>query len=338
MIPPDCAPRIHRLVAGLGPLIGLVVAWLLFAGLTGADFARWDNQQLMLLQTAVVGTAAVGATFIIISGGIDLSVGSSIALGTVVIAKLLEAGMPPLAAAAGGVVAAMLCGCVIGLLVTGGFLRGIELSPFIVTLGMWGALRGLAKGIADNQPVYPASGTWIHSLLSSSGASSLLPPGVWLLFAVALVGSFVLRSTRFGRHVFAIGSNERTAILCGVPVARTKRWIYVLGVGCAGLAALLQFSYLSMGDPTTADGYELKVIAAVVIGGASLSGGEGSIRGTLIGAFIMTIVDNGCTKLGLDNWIQDMVTGAIIVGAVAFDRLRHRRSRVTAGRRESAGP
>lgn len=319
--------RSLQLLTQLGPLIGLAVAWLLFAGLTGTDFVKWDNQRLMLLQTAVVGIAAVGATFIIISGGIDLSVGSSIALGTVVVAKLLEAGLPPLAAAAGGVAGAMLCGSLIGLMVTGGgFLRGLELSPFIVTLGMWGALRGLAKGLADNQPVYPAGGTWIHSLMSSSGSVWMLPKGVWLLFVVALICSLLLGQTRFGRHVYAIGSSAKTAALCGVPVARTKLLIYVLGVGCAGLAALLQFAYLSMGDPTTADGYELKVIAAVVIGGASLSGGEGSIRGTLIGAFIMTIVNNGCTKLGLDNWIQDIVTGGIIVGAVALDRLRHRRS------------
>ncbi len=139
--------------------------------------------------------------------------------------------------------------------------------------------------------------------------------------------SAVLKYTRFGRHVYAIGSNELTARLCGVNVVRTKLLIYGLAVACTGLAAVLQFAFLyGQGDPTTAEGYELKVIASVVIGGASLSGGEGTILGTLVGALIMTIVDNGCTKLGLDNWVQEIVTGIIILAAVTLDQIRHRRN------------
>jgi ribose/xylose/arabinose/galactoside ABC-type transport system permease subunit len=204
----------------------------------------------------------------------------------------------------------------------------VPLSPFIVTLGMWGAVRGLAKGLGDNQPVYPESAEigWLAGLMHAApaGIGALFAPGVWLLIAAAALAAFALRFTVFGRHVFAVGSNEETARLCGVDVERTKLWVYVLGAGAAGLASILQFSYLSMGDPTTAEGYELKVIAAVVIGGASLSGGSGSVGGTLIGALIMTVVDNGCTKLGLDNWVQEVATGAIIVAAVALDRLRQR--------------
>lgn len=359
------------LMAQLGPLIGLISVWLLFALLAGGDFMRWDNQRLMLLQTAVVGTAAIGATLIIISGGIDLSVGSSIALGTVVVALLLNAGIPPPLAALGGIGAGMLCGAAVGAMVIGhvgrvsallvGFLtavwtwtalgpfvalvaaviafgavlalnelfvKRVPIAPFIVTLGMWGALRGTAKGLGNNQPVYPDGVTWLNDLManSSTGIGSILAPGVWILLILAVVMAGVLRYTRFGRHIYAIGSNEQTARLCGVRIERTKLLIYIIGIGCAGLAALLQFAYLSMGDPTTAEGYELRVIAAVVIGGASLSGGEGSIRGTMVGALIMTVVDNGCTKLGLDNWIQEIVTGAIIVIAVALDQLRHRRA------------
>lgn len=357
-------------LARFGPLLGLVAVWLLFAALTGRDFMKWDNQRLMLLQTAVVGTAAVGATLIIIAGGIDLSVGSTIALGTVVVALLLNAGWPPAVAALGGVAAAAACGATIGAMVIGHVGRAAavlagaaaawwsygalgaggaiatglgtfaalllvseltlpraELSPFIVTLGMWGALRGLAKGLADNQQVYldrSESAGWIADLMrvGAGGLSSVLPPGVWLLLGVAAAMAVLLRWTRFGRHALAVGSSERTARLCGVRVERTRLAVYTLGVGCTGLAALLQFSYLSSGDPTTAGGYELRVIAAVVIGGASLSGGEGSILGTLVGALLMTVVDNGCTKLGLDNWVQEIVTGAIIVVAVLMDRLR----------------
>ena len=363
-------PRLPELLARLGPLIGLVFVWVLFATLNGHDFVKWDNQRLMLLQTAVVGTAAIGATLIIISGGIDLSVGSGIALGTMIVALLLKSGHGPLAAAIGGVAAGVACGVAIGAIVIGHLgrvaavvlgvcaagwtwtalgagwaillgagvcgailafnewtIKRVPLSPFIVTLGMWGALRGAAKGIGDNQPIYPAKLFWIRDLMGNAeaGLGAIVAPGVWMLLLLALLMAGVLRYTRFGRHIFAIGSNEQTARLCGINVSRTKLMIYAVAVGCTGLAALLQFSYLSMGDPTTADGYELKVIAAVVIGGASLAGGEGSILGTIIGALIMTVVDNGCTKLGLDNWVQEIVTGAIIVAAVALDRLRHRK-------------
>ncbi|RYG30766.1 ABC transporter permease, partial [bacterium] len=128
----------------------------------------------------------------------------------------------------------------------------------------------------------------------------------------------------FGRHIFAIGSNEATARLCGVPVNRTKLGIYTLGVALAGIAGVLQFSYTGQGDPTTATGLELDAIAAVVIGGASLAGGQGSILGSLLGATLMTVIANGGTKMNLPNWVQEIVTGVIIVLAVTLDRLRHR--------------
>jgi ribose transport system permease protein len=367
--PPPRRRKGSALIARAGPLIGLVFVWVLFAALKGHDFVKWDNQRLMLLQTAVVGTAAIGATLIIISGGIDLSVGSSIALGTMVIAALLKMGASPLVAALGGIAAGLACGAAIGSMIIGHVgrvaavglgammmiwtwnalgpalallaslaslavvlvlnelaLKRVPVAPFIVTLGMWGALRGIAKGIGGNQPIYPENAGWLNGLMANAakGIGSALPPGVWVLLVLAVLMAAVLRYTRFGRHIFAIGSNEQTARLCGIPVERTKLWIYVIGIGCAYLAALLQFSYLSMGDPTTAEGYELKVIAAVVIGGASLSGGEGSILGTIVGALIMTAVDNGCTKLGLENWIQEIVTGAIIIAAVVVDQLRRR--------------
>ena len=355
-----------RLLRALGPWIGLLFTWALFRLLVGAEFGTWSNQKLMLLQTAVVGTAAIGATWIIVSGGIDLSVGSTIALTTMVIAHLLERGAPPTLAALGGLAAAAVVGLSIGVLVTGhvlpfaisllggivtGRLAGpwvgigvaaalglalstprarrsfprLELSPFIVTLGMWGALRGLAKGIGDNQPIYPSELGWLSRSMqeADSGPFALLVPGVWVLLGVALVFALLLENTVFGRHVVAIGSSEETARLCGVRVERTKVGLYALAILCAGIAGVLQLGYLSMGDPTTAMGYELKVIAAVVIGGASLTGGEGSIQGTLVGALIMVVVDNGCTQLGLDNWVQDVVTGGIILTAVALDRLRH---------------
>ena len=152
----------------------------------------------------------------------------------------------------------------------------------------------------------------------------IVPPGVWIMVILGVLVSAALRYTRIGRHIFAVGSNEQTARLCGISVERTKLFLYTVGAAFAGLAGVLQFSYLTLGDPTTAAGYELNIIAAVVIGGASLSGGQGSIFGSLVGALLMTTVSNGCTILGMPNWVQEIVTGGIIVLAVALDRFRHR--------------
>jgi ribose/xylose/arabinose/galactoside ABC-type transport system permease subunit len=305
----------------LGSLLGLAFVVILFAVLRPHTFFTADNFQIMLLQTAVVGTAALGMTLIIVSGGIDLSIGSNIALCTVVVALLLQHGASPILAALGGIATGAACGALIGLLIT-----RLHLTPFIVTLGMWGAFRGLAKGLA-NETMVAAPNTWLNDLLQSLPPQNhwmIFPPGVWLMLALTLVVAALLRYTRFGRHIFAIGSNEQTARLCGVPVRRSKLLIYIVGLALAGIAGVLQFSYLTVGDPTTANGLELAVIAAVVIGGASLNGGEGSVFGSLIGALIMTVVANGCTKMNLANWLQEIVTGAIIITAVVVDRLRHR--------------
>lgn len=327
----------------LGPLIGLGFVWALFAALVGWDFVRWNNQQLMLMQTAVVATAAVGATLIIISGSIDLSVGSMVALGSMIVALLLNQGAPAWIAAMGGIASGVAVGAFIGIMVVGwggrmasllvGSTRKLPLSSFIVTLGLLSALRGAAKGIGDSQPIYPryteevqAATGWLTSLMRTVkiGPAELPAPSVWLLLALALVMGGVLRYTRFGRHVFAVGSNEDTARLCGVPVAWVRLRVFMIGVACTGLAAVFQFGYLGMGDPTTTQGYELHVIAACVIGGASLAGGTGSVAGSIVGALIMTVIANGCTKLELDNWVQQIVTGGIIIFAVLLDQLRRR--------------
>src|SRR3990172_3709444 len=306
----------------LGPLTGLLAVFALFAVLRPQVFPTGDNIQLMLLQTAVVGTAALGMTVVIISGGIDLSVGSVVALSTVVIALLMNAGAPPFVAALGGVVVGSMCGAFIGALVT-----RLRLASFIVTLAMWGALRGLTKGLGNEQMVL-APESWLNGLLNTLGEGErwmVVPPGVWLMLVLAvLVGGF-LHYTKMGRHVVAVGSNEQTARLCGIPVEKTKLMGYVIGSSFAALAGGLQFSYVTVGDPTTGTGMEPDVIAAVVIGGASLSGGEGKVFGSLVGALIMTVVANGSTKMELPNWVQEIVTGAIIIIAVVLDRYRHRR-------------
>ena len=164
--------------------------------------------------------------------------------------------------------------------------------------------------------------TWLNDLLRVPRGGALLPSGIWAVIVLALIVAGVLRYTRFGRHVFAIGSNERMARLCGVAIVRTKVLVYVLTAAFAGVAGILQFSKLSVGDPTVAIGLELDVIAAVIIGGGSLLGGRGTVLGTLIGAAIMTIIQIGCSQKGLANWVQQIVTGGIIVAAVALDRMR----------------
>jgi ribose transport system permease protein len=328
----------RTLLGKLGPLIGLIFVVVLFSvhPTSRANFFTVGNFELILRQTAVVGTAALGMTLIIIAGGIDLSVGSAVALSVVTVALLMPhqvtspdtgetrmtGGLPPWLAALGGIGVGTLCGAINGALIT-----RLKLAPFIITLGMMSFLRGQAQGMADNTMVYP-SPSYLDRLMVpiSSQHIWLLSPGVWLMLALALLVSLMLRYTRFGRHIFAIGSNEQTARLCGIPVERTTLLIYMLGATLTGIAAVLQFSYLTMGDPTTATGMELDIIAAVVIGGASLSGGQGTVLGSLVGALIMGVVANGCVKLGLQNPVQLRVTGCIIIAAVALDRLRQYKS------------
>ncbi|HRE06796.1 MAG TPA: ABC transporter permease, partial [Opitutaceae bacterium] len=306
-----------RLLVNLGPLVGLLAVYALFAALRFDRFVTWSNSSIMLQQTAVIGTGAIGMTLIVISGGVDLSFGSIIAFSAIVVALLLQAGFDPALAALAAVGAGAGAGFVSGALVT-----RLRLMPFIVTLGMMGVLRGAAKGLADEQPIYPEA-TWLNDLMQLGNHS--LPGGVWVMLVMAVMVGAILRYTRFGRHCFAIGSSEATARLCGIRVERTKTLIYAVGAAFAGLAGVLQFSYLTGGDPTTAVGLELNIIASVVIGGASLAGGRGTIVGTLVGALIMTVVNNGCTKLEMANWVQEIVTGGIIVAAVTLDQFRRGR-------------
>jgi ribose transport system permease protein len=296
-------------------LVGLVLVATIFGALVGPRFFAPANLELMARQTAIVGMAALGMTVVIVAGGIDLSVGSVISLSTVVIALMLRANHGPLAAAAAAVAAAALCGLVNGVLIT-----RLAVVPFIVTLGTMLVVRGAAKGLADELRI-EAPITWLNDLLRTA-AGRVLPPGIWVLIALALVVAGMLRYTRFGRHVFAIGSNERMARLCGIAIGRTKVLVYILGGAFAGLAGLLQFSKLAVGDPTVAVGLELDVIAAVIIGGGSLLGGRGTVMGTLIGAMIMTIISIGCSQRGFATWVQQIVTGSVIVVAVALDRVR----------------
>ena len=301
-----------------GVLLGLALVLLLFGALIGPQFFRPVNLELMARQTVIVCVAALGMTMVIVSAGIDLSVGSIVALATVVTAVLLRQGYDPAVAALGALGAAALCGLMNGLLIT-----RLRVVPFIVTLGTMLLVRGAAKGVADERRI-EAPLTWLNTLLRTArdGSGFGVPFGVWLAIFLALLVAGVMRYTRFGRHLFAIGSNERTARLCGVRIDRRKLQVYTASAVLAGLAGLLEFSRLSVGDPTVAVGFELDVIAAVIIGGGSLNGGKGTVLGTVAGAAIMAVIQIGCSQQGLPNWVQQIVTGVIIVTAVALDRWR----------------
>ncbi len=315
--------RIRLLVNFLGPFLGLLLVILIFSFLPDVQdrFLRLGNLKSVATQSVIVALGALGMTFVIISGGIDLSAASNIALSSCVIAFAVNAGWPPWL----GILAGVLVGGLIGF-VNGSLITTLRLVPFIVTLGMLGIARGAAKWMAGNQKI-DAPITWVNELMARSPRPSwmLIAPGVWLIILLAVAMAVVLRFTVFGRHVFAIGSNEATARLCGVRTKRTKIIIYVLAGLFCGLSGVMEFSRLTVGDPTVAVGLELDIIAAVVIGGGSLSGGQGSILGSMIGVFIMAFLRNGCTMMGWPNYIQEIIIGFIIVVAVSLDQLRYRR-------------
>jgi ribose/xylose/arabinose/galactoside ABC-type transport system permease subunit len=306
-----------------GVLLGLAVVALVFGALIGPQFFRAANLELMARQTVIVCVAALGMTMIVVSGGIDLSVGSVVALSTVVTALLLEqhgtAG-GALMAATGAVAVGALCGAINGVLVT-----QLRVAPFIVTLGTMLLVRGAAKGLSGERRL-EAPATWLNDLLRTvqGGTGFIVPSGLWITAVLAVAVAFTLQYTRFGRHLFAIGSSERTARLCGVRIGRAKIAVYTIAGALAALAGVMTFSKLSVGDPTVANGLELDVIAAVIIGGGSLLGGKGSVTGTITGAAIMAIIQIGCSQQGLPNWVQQIVTGTIIVFAVWLDRWRQR--------------
>ncbi|MBX3197386.1 MAG: ABC transporter permease [Labilithrix sp.] len=306
-----------RRPAWLGPLAAVLVVYAVFALLTPDTFLRTQNLLTMARQTVVVAICALGMTMVIVTGGIDLSAGSLVALTTVLVARLLRSGHSPAVAVLGALAVAALVGASIGALV-GRF----KMMPFVVTLGAMTILRGAAKGLADEQKI-DCDTRGLEHLLSAD----LSAPGLWIALALAVAVALLLGYTRFGRHVFAVGSNEAAARLCGIDPARVKILVYMLSSLLFGVAGVMELSTLTVGDPTDSIGLELDVIAAVVIGGASLAGGEGSVIGSVLGALLMTVIKTGAVHRGMPSWTQEIATGAIIVLAVAVDRLRHARSR-----------
>jgi len=321
--------RIRQFLNFFGPFLGLGFVYVLFLLFAPDSFCSMYNTKTIVSQAVIVGIGALGMTLVIVSGGIDLSVGSLIALGTVVVAKILAhwGGETPgtgvtIGAAVAAIVVCAGCG-----FVSGSIISGLRIVPFIVTLGMMQIARGVAKGLA-HETMVTAPANRLNDLMlvePRPGVWYSFSPGIGIMVVLLVAAMVLLRYTVFGRHVFALGSSEATARLCGINVAMQRVWIYTMSGAFTGVASIMQFSNLTLGDPTAATGMELDIIAAVVIGGGSLSGGEGSALGSVVGALIMAVLRNGCNFVGIPNYVQNIVIGSIIIAAVGVDRLKHRR-------------
>jgi ribose/xylose/arabinose/galactoside ABC-type transport system permease subunit len=302
-----------------GTLIGLVLLCAVLWALT-PHFLTISNLLNVAQQTSINAIVAAGMTFVIISGGIDLSVGSIVALSGVVLGTLLQGGVPIPIAIAGSIAAGIACGFINGLLISIG-----RLPPFIATLGMMSVARGAALLFTEGRPVsgFDESFRWI-----ATGGVGFVPSPVLVMIAVYAVAHVVLARTTFGRYVYAIGGNEEAARLSGVSIAFHKTAIYCVSGLMTALAAIVLTARLNSAQPIAGMMYELDAIAATVIGGTSLMGGEGSLGGTLVGALIMGVLRNGLNLLGVSSFLQQIVIGGVIVGAVLVDTIlkRHRRT------------
>lgn len=310
----------HRLLAFSG-LIALVVVF----SLASPNFMQTQNILAILQATSVNGVLAIAATLVIITGGIDLSVGTLMTFCAVIAGVILTfLGLPlPL-----GVLGAILAGTASGL-VSGVVIAKLKVPPFIATLGMMLILKGLSLVISGTRPIYFNDTPGFTQISQGSLIGALIPAlpipnGVLILFGVALIAAFVLGKTALGRYTFALGSNEEAVRLSGVNVDRWKIAIYATAGSICGVAGLLIASRLNSAQPALGQGYELDAIAAVVIGGTSLSGGRGTVLGTLIGALIISVLANGLRILSVAQEWQTVVTGTIIILAVYADILRRR--------------
>ncbi len=294
--------------------LGSLFLMILFFSISSPYFLTLNNFLTIGLQTAVIGIIAVGMTYVIITGGIDLSVGSILAFSGMITGLAIQKGVPMMFAIVCGLVAGILCGVVNGLCIA-----KAHIPPFISTLGLMMTLRGLSLTLTNGQPIFievPA-----YELIAG-GKVFGIPNPVLYFFIISIVFTFVLKKTVIGKAIYAVGSNEEASRLSGVNVIKTKLFVY----GCSGflcaVSGVILSSRLISAQPTEGGGYELEAIAAVVIGGASLSGGSGTIIGTVIGAFIMSILRNGLNMLNVSGFWQQVVIGIVVLVAVFIDQKR----------------
>jgi ribose transport system permease protein len=299
------------------PFVSLVALCILIAVLE-PRFLSAGNLAGVARQTAVITIMAMGMTVVMVSGGIDLSVGSVMALAGVSGALVMAGG----GNVAVGIVTAIATGTVCGLL-NGGAVALLRIPPFIVTLGAMGIYRGLVLLVTDGTAVVGVPPSFGY--LAEGNLLGVIPVPLLIVASVALATHFLLVRTQPGRYCYAIGSNVEAARYAGVRVSRYQVFFYALLGLLTGLAGSIESARLVTGQPTAGEGYELRVIAAVVIGGGSLAGGQGTVVGTLIGSLIMGVLANGANLLGISSFAQQVVIGAVIVLAVTFDEFQRRR-------------
>ena len=303
---------LQKLLPFLSLILLFVALWI-----ASPNFLTATNLSSVVRQTAVINIMALGMTIVIITGGIDLSVGSILGLAGLLGTMAMEAGASIAVGVGVGLLTGLVCGFVNGFLIT-----QLNIAPFIVTLGTLGIYRGAALIVSNGLPVHN-----VPPAFSFLGEGTLLgiPFVLWLLVICGVAVHIILEHTRLGRYAFAIGSSPAAAVYAGIPVTFHTTAVYAIGGLLTGLGGMIEASRLMTGQPTAGTGYELQAIAAVVIGGGSLRGGEGSVVGTLVGAFIMGLLSNGSDLLGISNYVQQVVIGAVIILAVAADELRKRR-------------
>ncbi|MEJ8854867.1 ABC transporter permease [Variovorax robiniae] len=299
---------------------------MIFFSFASSNFMQTDNMVAILQATAVNGVLAIACTFVIVTGGIDLSVGTMMTFCAVMAGVVLTYwGLPLWLGIAAAIFFGALCGFVSGVLIA-----KLKVPPFIATLGMMMLLKGLSLVISGTKPIYfndTPGFTYIsqESLIGDLIPALPIPNAVLILFIVAIVASIVLNKSVLGRYTFALGSNEEAVRLSGVNVDFWKIVVYSVSGAICGIAGLLIASRLNSAQPALGQGYELDAIAAVVIGGTSLSGGTGTIIGTIIGAFIMSVLTNGLRIMSVAQEWQTVVTGVIIILAVYMDILRRKK-------------
>ncbi len=308
--------------ATLQRLLPFSTLLLLFLVLSAASphFLSRSNLSSVARQTAVINTMALGMTLVMIAGGIDLSVGAMLAFCSLFGTKCLEAGCAQPLAVAVAAACGLAWGAANGLMTT-----KLRITPFIVTLGTLGIIRGLTLLISNGLPVVglPASFAW----LGEGNLARVIPVPLAVLALAAVLVHFLLRQTRLGRYAYAIGSNSEAARYAGVRVDACTVAVYALSGALVGVASMIEAARLMTGQPTAGEGYELKTIAAVVIGGGSLRGGEGTVAGTLVGGFIMGLLSNGSNLLGISPFLQQVIIGSVIILAVGLDEWRKRITR-----------
>ncbi|KFL15081.1 ribose ABC transporter permease [Geobacillus stearothermophilus] len=301
-------------VKKLGPLIGLFLLCIVLSILSD-DFLTMDNWLNLLRQVSINALIAFGMTFVILTGGIDLSVGSVLALSSAITAGMMAQGMNGFVAILVGLLAGMVMGVLNGVIITKG-----KVAPFIATLATMTAFRGLTLVYTDGRPITGFASDDIMFQMIGRGYFFGIPVPIILMLMVYIALYVVLKKTTFGRHTYAVGGNEEASRLSGLRVDRLKIYVYALTGALSALAGLILTSRLNSAQPTAGTAYELDAIAAVVLGGTSLSGGRGWIFGTLVGALIIGVLNNGLNLLNVSSFYQQVIKGAVILLAVLLDR------------------